>query len=150
MQGRWKGKKMQKGMKSKDAVKIGELINAGIQAGINAQRDLISRQAAIDALCKSCGKKCDKSTFRYDCPPYDSIIPCKEHYALTILPSAQPERKTGKWIGEGDGYMDGGIVFDTWYCSECDFCIENTEEMALPNFCEQCGADMRGREDGKD
>lgn len=32
---------------------------------------------------------------------------------LKQLPSAQPERKTGRWIyGENDGQ-------DGWYCSEC-------------------------------
>lgn len=53
------------------------------------------------------------------------------------------ERPKGEWIGEGDGYADGGIVYDTWYCSECDHCEEG-EELALPNFCPECGADMRG------
>ena len=66
--------------------------------------DLISRQAAIDALCKACGKKCDKRTFRYDCPPYDSIIPCPEHYALTVLPSAQPELHYDEWCTDCKEY----------------------------------------------
>lgn len=67
--------------------------------------DLISRQAAIDAL------KRDEA--------YDEDIPNRadgvRDAIITImgLPSAQPERKTGKWIyGENDGQ-------DGWYCSEC-------------------------------
>ena len=36
-----------------------------------------------------------------------------EYQAIEALPSAQPERKTGRWIyGEKDGQ-------DGWYCSEC-------------------------------
>lgn len=58
-----------------------------------------------------------------------------------------PEPKTGTWIGEGDGYSDDEIVYDTWYCSECDWCIGEDDQDALPNFCPNCGADMRGADD---
>lgn len=53
--------------------------------------------------------------------------------------------KHGHWIGEGDGYADGEIVLDVWYCSECGYCIDDgtDEEAMLPNFCPNCGADMR-------
>ena len=54
-------------------------------------------------------------------------------------------REKGEWIGEGDGYADGEIVYDVWYCSECNHCIDDgTDDPAqLPNFCPNCGADMR-------
>ncbi|MBR3170309.1 MAG: hypothetical protein IKF22_03535 [Lachnospiraceae bacterium] len=56
--------------------------------------DLIERQAAIDALEWTWAGKA----------AFD---------AIKNLPSAQPERKTGRWIyGENDGQ-------DGWYCSEC-------------------------------
>ena len=57
-------------------------------------------------------------------------------------------REKGEWIGEGDGYADGEIVYDVWYCPECDHCIDDgTDDPALlPNFCPNCGADMRRRE----
>ena len=47
----------------------------------------------------------------------------------------------GYWIGEGDGYADGEIVYDTWYCSNCDYVVEDDDE---PNFkyCPNCGAKM--------
>lgn len=54
-------------------------------------KDLISRQAAIDALCSVCGVDCDKSEFVYDGKQEDQVILCPEHYVLTQLPSAQPE-----------------------------------------------------------
>ena len=53
--------------------------------------DAVSRQAAIDALCSVCGVDCDKSEFVYDGKQEDQIILCPEHYALTQLPSVQPE-----------------------------------------------------------
>ena len=55
-------------------------------------------------------------------------------------------RQKGEWIGEGDGYADGEMIYDTWYCSECDHC-EESEELALPNFCPNCGADMRSEKE---
>lgn len=50
----------------------------------------------------------------------------------------------GRWNGEGDGYADGEIVLDVWYCSECNHCIDDgTDEPALlPKFCPNCGAKM--------
>ena len=52
--------------------------------------DLISRRAAIDALCAVCGKACDKSKFVYNAPQDEQVILCPEHYCLCTLPSAQP------------------------------------------------------------
>lgn len=51
----------------------------------------------------------------------------------------------GTWNGEGDGYADGEIVLDVWYCSECNHCIDDgtDDPDLLPNFCPSCGADMR-------
>lgn len=53
--------------------------------------DLIERQAAIDAMCSVCGYDCDKSKFVYNAPQCEQVILCPEHYALSVLPSAQPE-----------------------------------------------------------
>ena len=44
------------------------------------------------------------------------------------------ERPTGCWTSEG---------FDEWY--ECSNCLKgDTYFSGLPNFCPNCGADMRG------
>lgn len=50
----------------------------------------------------------------------------------------------GRWLGEGDGYADGEIVFDVWHCSECDYCIDDgtDDPSMLPRYCPNCGAKM--------
>ena len=91
-------------------------------------RDLISRQAAIDALCAVCGKACDKSKFVYNAPQDEQVILCPEHYCLCTLPSAQPE--TAKRIV---GKSKDGMTL--WY--QCDMCNEPVD--AQDNFCRECG-----------
>ena len=88
--------------------------------------DLISRQAAIKAV--------GATTWA--------------GFRLEKLPSAQPERKTGKWVDDGTEF---GLC-----CSECettfdDYFEGNKEEIQLrkiPKFCPNCGADMRGDKHG--
>lgn len=52
----------------------------------------------------------------------------------------------GQWEAEGDGYADGEIVIDVWYCSKCAYCIDDGTDDTdrLPNFCPDCGARMDG------
>ena len=52
----------------------------------------------------------------------------------------------GCWIGEGDGYADGELVYDVWNCSECDYCIDDgtDDPELLPKYCPGCGALMEG------
>ena len=52
----------------------------------------------------------------------------------------------GQWEGEGDGYADGEIVLDVWYCSQCGYCIDDgTDNLdLLPKYCPGCGAKMDG------
>ena len=91
--------------------------------------DLISRQAAIDAVL--------------GVVPYDEYWKEQIEKAVNALPSAQPKRKTGKWIDEGF-YADGHGAH-AFRCSECGGHI--IEYDADP-FCRWCGADMRGEQDG--
>lgn len=89
--------------------------------------DLIDRQAAIDAV--------NRYDFKY--PKYAERFVTELRDAmkaditddLEYLPSAQPERKIGRWKGEG---------FGDYRCSWCG-------EVSHPqtNFCPNCGADMR-------
>ena len=56
------------------------------------------------------------------------------------------DRPQGEWIGEADGYYNGELIYDTWYCSNCDYVVDD-EEPPTWNFCPNCGADMRGADD---
>ena len=64
---------------------------------------------------------------------------------LTKFPAADVAPVVhGRWDGEGDGYADGEIVIDVWYCSECGYCIDDgtDDPNILPNYCPNCGALM--------
>ena len=92
---------------------------AGEIIGRDTMNDLISRQAAIDAL--------------YHVDEYNG----RSVEAIRKLPPAQPEPKMGKWKRHycEDGNPDG------WQCDKCKewYYFGQT----LPNFCPNCGADMR-------
>lgn len=99
-----------------------------ITSNVLESLDCVSRQAAIDAICKACSMEEDY----HKCDGYpETSTWCDELVALRALPSAQPERKKGRWIKLG---MD-----DPWYfaCSECRW-KDDTEF----NFCPNCGAEM--------
>ena len=99
--------------------------------------DCISRQAAIDALDK-----------RFDNVPMEQtteILLLRKD--LRELPSAQPERKKGKW---------DFIGWQMFQCSECKHTFtqgflegwgEYTYESLFPPFCPNCGANMKGEQD---
>lgn len=59
--------------------------------------------------------------------------------AIRELPTAQPERKTGKWI-EREG------IYGVAYCSECGYELR----MNNTNYCPNCGAEMRKDNDKTD
>ena len=101
--------------------------------------DLIRRQAAIDAVKKNTFRltfaeeqNCEGHVAWSANAVYSDVI----EGALLELPSAQPERKTGKWIEHNPHKFGLGIVFE---CSECGEEIECEEY----NYCPNCGADMR-------
>ena len=60
------------------------------------------------------------------------------------LPSAQPERKKGKWIDDGTelGFCcaDCGITWDEYLEGD----LIDVRMRRIPNFCPNCGADTRG------
>ena len=76
--------------------------------------ELISRQAAIDLWDKY--------------HPYIAIEAMEYDRELRELPTAQPERKKGKWIKRGKIFQ----------CSECE-----KFSITQDNYCSNCGADMR-------
>ena len=89
--------------------------------------DLISRQAAIDAINKAETKEC-------------------AIWVIKDLPSAEPtqtnvEPKKGKWID---------ATHSPFYCSECG-CYQYNSTLEIMSgeyhFCPNCGAEMKGDED---
>ncbi len=85
--------------------------------------DLISRRAAIDALRDAetvCGRGYAFNVFLLGL--------FKAHKIIADLPSAQPERKKGKWIKRAPSL---------YRCSECA-----RFSPAQENFCPNCGAEM--------
>ena len=92
--------------------------------------DLISRQAAIDALCKSeCGWNNAECRHKDDT---DFCVTCDNVKIIKSLPSAQPERKAGHWILDRSGA----------YC--CDNCMEPCAGYIMmkprDKFCKMCGS----------
>ena len=90
--------------------------------------DLISRQAAIDAVAEGL-----KRTF----VEYRDIA----EKMLSKLPSAQPERKKGEWI-------EISLISHSYKCSVCGRLLVNItdgKDNVARNYpyC-HCGADMRG------
>lgn len=100
--------------------------------------DLISRQAAIDALHTHF-----KGGFEEDRWWNSTHVLA----AIKEVPSVQPERKTGKWY-KPTGMMPPEM-HGMYRCSECDelalFDWKHHQQM-LSDYCPNCGADMRGDE----
>ena len=91
--------------------------------------DLISRQAAIDAV-KKYRNGSDMPDMWYD--GMSCALRC-----LYKLPSAQPERERGRWVP--NIYPDVG---DGYRCSQC-----GAYHVVPYKFCHNCGADMREVDD---
>ena len=114
---------------------VGELMEAVIQAHekhnlthgtnlVSLGTDCISRQAALNEFCHSCdGWSCNPNTC------------CKTEW-IRKLPPIQPKR--GKWILVTD---NNGQHFECNRCGEWRYHQEQ-------KFCGECGADMRGEQDG--
>lgn len=100
--------------------------------------DLISRQAAIDALGERPMVWTDSDYEIAQRNQWDL-----DKLAIETVPSAQ-ERKKGKWIHDGYDFPHGN---DWIHCSICGKRGINVPA-DLTNFCPNCGADMRGEQDG--
>ena len=93
--------------------------------------DYISRQAEIDAIMGE---------------PTDAHYPSWYAERLEQLPSAQPERKQGKWIERNPQNSDTCRLIE---CDQCGFShivgfnVPYEHWIENRNFCERCGADMR-------
>ena len=100
--------------------------------------DLIERQAAIDAIDVLCqehrykipGKR--ETYSEYNEAWQDALD--RAEGVIFNLPSAQPKQKTGKWIE---------YISEHGKCSRCGNQVDLLDGKEH-NFCEVCGADMRG------
>ena len=99
---------------------------------VHTMDDLISREAALSCFHDWIDSRGDVHTAD-EIPEYDSI---------ERLPSVQSEREKGEWIRHycEDGNSDG------WQCDQCAEWYYFGE--TKPNFCPNCGSDMRGEDDG--
>lgn len=86
-------------------------------------------------------------------PSYEAVKEYCRKRCLSIVDSAllkkyasaQPERKSGQWIPQDHNKVNGMTSTAVYYypkCSACGYCAYPT------NFCPNCGADMRGRQNG--
>ena len=108
--------------------------------------DLISRQAAIDAIDVLCQEHRYKipgkpETYSQYSEAWQDAMDRAEN-EIWNLPSAEPERKRGKWT-------DRNLHWHTAICSNCNKVTmfeEWDEKIVEYDFCPNCGADMRERE----
>ena len=130
--------------------------------------DLISRQAAIEAIKRAiwdkytakdaidavCNVPSAEPEYRLDewctdCKEYDqerNCCPRVNHVIRATLQEVQTERKKGRWIETDDGW--DGVYYECSCCKEAFTLIDGTPTDNLYNYCPNCGAEMRGEEDG--
>ena len=136
----------------------GELVQESDSLVKDLVKDCISREAVLDAIDKyilgkpeGCTVEVKEllklSTKIYHMPIYRMPSAQPERYwidsegNISALPSAQPERKRGRWLPDNNCY------YETRYmCSECKLPFHVETIMMKPSwrFCPNCGARMDG------
>ena len=105
--------------------------------------DLISRQAAIDTICKLCPVVGD----HHKCKGYpETSTWCDEAVALRALPSAEPERKTGRWNFIGDNLFECTCCLTVYSTQQLNGLRNDNSDPYAPRFCPNCGASMTSKE----
>lgn len=100
--------------------------------------DLIDRQAAIDALLNG---KIDEDESLVECPAECNAMIDGAIEDIKALPSAQPERKRGKWVKENIVLTSNPPQY-MWHCSVCGKLMHWFNDSVLTSFCPNCGAEM--------
>ena len=70
---------------------------------------------------------------------------------IKAMPPVQPKR--GKWIERrtwSEGYGMGETYGKYWACNQCGREVKGFWNECGKNFCDNCGADMTGNDDGTD
>ena len=57
-------------------------------------------------------------------------------WAREIAVDAMEKQIPKELVADGDGYTDGSMVYDSFYCPSCDYHMEDYE---VKNFCPNCG-----------
>ena len=101
--------------------------------------DMISRKAAIDVLKGLPTWWADGGGYYGGAqPPMVALLDPEDAVsAIENLPSAQPERKMGKWIYNSPVTMK---------CDQCGFVIKDWDWHRF-KFCPNCDCDMRGEQE---
>ena len=97
-----------------------------------SMRDLISREAVLDAVRTECSLAIFDS--------YGNLTFAGERIieAIKSVKSVEPERKTGKWLKVVD---EETSISTTWHY-ECSLC-ESRKGWDDCDYCPNCGAKMR-------
>lgn len=127
----------------------GKTIREWVEIIIKQQpcEDTISRQAAIDAICKE-GTRLERNGTVAMCEIKQWCIDLLER-----LPSAQPERKTGKWNAYYHGINETPSF--TYSCNQCGYSAPyglygGKYSQKEWNFCPNCGAKMESEDVNND
>ena len=103
--------------------------------------DYISRAAAVAAIVAIRDELTEKKAYGWEWE-YNGL-----NYAIQALPlpaaDVEPVRH-GEWIGSGDGYWDGELIYDMWDCSVCGYRADSDEKPYWYAYCPNCGAKMNG------
>ena len=100
--------------------------------------DLIERQVALDGIKEYLEEYSGTDQNGLHDPKWCAMK--EAEMLIKDLPSAQSERKKGKWIKQDTG---------AWSCDQCSSWIPD-EQHYYANYCLYCGAYMRGDSDGSD
>ena len=100
--------------------------------------DLVSKEAVMLALIEK-----GQSSRRYKIGKIWELNCDEIREAIATVPSAEPERKKGKWIPQNLNKTNGLVSTAVYYYPKCSVCGLSAD---YANYCPHCGADMRGEE----